>query len=124
MAHTRTDIDALLTRSDLAVERAIIVLFKLQTADEQRSSTTQHHNDKGFSMTDALVGTRFARFLLGMNDNNEVKFPPKSLKDPIADRIFKRYGKRHGSVLGRARAIALKHSRQLVDVANGDLEVN
>ena len=116
--YSRDQIDAILLRNDAAVERAIVVLFQRQTSDEQSSADTRHHNDRGFSCTDARAGTRFARFLLGMDDQNRVRFPKKSLKHPIAGRIFRRYCKNGESVLGRARRIALKHSRQLAEEAN------
>jgi hypothetical protein len=102
--YTRTQIDSILLRSDAAVERAIIVLFERQTADEQRQADTNVHNNRGFASCDARAGTRFARFLLGM--------------DPIASRIFRRYCKNGESVIGRARRIAIKHSRQLAEEAN------
>jgi hypothetical protein len=39
-------------------------------------------------------------------------------------RIFGRYvTEADGDVMGRARRIALKHSRQLMELANGDLKV-
>jgi hypothetical protein len=116
--YTRNDIDALLTRSDAAVERAIIVLFARQTSDEQSRASTNHQNNRGFASCDARAGTRFARFLQGMDDRNRVRYPKKALGHPIASRIFGRYCKDGESVIGRARRIALKHSRQLVEEAN------
>jgi len=122
MAFTRNDIDAILRSNDLAVERGIIRLFELQTADEQRSADTNHLNTVGFCMTDARVGTRFARWLQGMDDNNVVRFAPKSLNHPNAAKVFRRYLKASsgGTVIGRARDICLRHSRQLTALANGE----
>jgi hypothetical protein len=114
----RTQIDNLLRTNDRAVERAMIVLFERQTEDEQSSANTQHDNSRGFSCTDARAGTRFARFLQGMDDRNRVRFPKKSLTHPIARRIFRRHCKNGESVIARARRIALTHSRQLVEEAN------
>jgi len=119
---TRDEINALLRKDDRAVEAAICRLFALQTADEQRETTTKYHNTVGFSSADAFPGTRFARWLQGMNDKNERCFAPKSLSHPRAAKVFRRYT-RNGSVMVRARQIALKHSRQLVDLANGDLVI-
>ena len=118
MVYTRKDIDSLLRSSDKAVERGIIRLFQLQTDGEQRVAGTQLKNDVGFCCTDARSGTRFARFLLGMDDNNVIRFPKKSLTHPIARRIFSRYCKNGETPMGRARRITLKHSRQLTDLAN------
>jgi hypothetical protein len=115
---TRTQIDNLLNTSDRAVERAMIVLFERQTEDEKSSADTRHDNSRGFNCTDARAGTRFARFLQGMDDSNRVRFPKKSLGHPIARRIFRRHCKNGESPMGRARRIALTHSRQLVEEAN------
>jgi len=116
--YTREDIDLLLMKSDAAVERAIIVLFHRQTDDEQRQANTNCNNNRGFASCDARAGTRFARFLLGMNDRNQVRYPKKRLTHPISTRIFNRYTQGAERPIDRARRIALKHSRQLVEEAN------
>lgn len=123
MTYTRNQIDAILLASDEAVMKAIVRLFELQTQDEQEIADTRYDNDKGFSCTDAKAGTRFARWLLGMNDQNEVVYKPKSLKDRGASRIFGRYCKRGEQPIDRARRIALKHSRQITALANGEITV-
>ena len=116
--YTREQIDQILRNNDSAVEQAIVKLFQLQTATEQRSAGTHCQNDIGFNAADAKAGTRFARWLLGMNDRNVVKYPRKSLNHPRAGRIFGRYCQNGGTVMDRARKIALKHSAQLVRIAN------
>lgn len=122
--YTRDQIDSMLQVSDRAVERGIIALFKLQTQDEQRRADTVHHNDVGFNSCNARAGTRFARWLLGLDDRNVQKHEPKSLNHDLAGRVFRRYVGSHGSVIARARAITLKHSRQLTAIANGKLSVD
>ena len=119
MTWTRNDIDALLRRSDKAVERAMVTLYELQRADEQRSTSTHLDNTVGFSAFDARAGSRFARWVLGYNDKDQAVYEPKSLTADGASRIFWRYCKNGEQVIDRARRIALKHSRQLTDVANG-----
>lgn len=116
--YTRAQVDQMLRDNDAAVEQAIIKLFQLQTAGEQMSAGTHCHNDVGFNAADARAGTRFARWLLGMNDRNVVKYPRKSLNHYKANRIFARYCQNGGTVMDRARKIALKHSAQLVRIAN------
>ena len=116
--YTRDQINKILITNDAAVERAIIVLFNRQTADEQNTANTRHHNAIGFAACDAKAGTRFARFLLGMNDRNQVRYRKKNLSHPTAQRIFSRYCRQGESPIDRARRIALKHSRQLVNEAN------
>ena len=116
---TREEIDHLLIENDIAVMRAIVRLFELQTVDESRTGQTKHENSVGFTAADAKAGTRMARWLLGMNDRNEVRYPPKDLRHPLCQRVLGRYAQGK-TVIHRARKIALKHSRQLVDIANRD----
>ena len=115
---TRNDIDNLLRSNDKAVERAIVRLFELQNADEQRHGTTNVQNGRGFCSSDARAGTRFARWIQGMDNKNVVRYAPKSLNNPKARNIFYRYCEPNGTVMDRARKIALKHSKQLVEIAN------
>ena len=122
MPYTRQDIDAMLENSDRAVERAIIRLFTMQNEDEQQWATTNAQNDRGFGAADARVGTRFARWLQGMDNKNVVRYEKKSLNHPRAGRIFGRYCQNGGTVMDRARKIALKHSRQLMEYANTQAE--
>lgn len=114
---TRQEIDSLLRKSDVAVMRGIVRLFELQTADEQRVAHTKKKNCVGFSAADAKAGTRMARWLIGLNDKNEYRYPPKDLRHPVCQRVLGRYAQ-GGTVMDRARKIALKHSMQLVDIAN------
>ena len=116
---TREEIDQLLIENDIAVMRAIVRLFELQTVDESRTGQTKHENSVGFTAADAKAGTRMARWLLGMNDRNEVRYPPKDLRHPLCQRVLGRYAQGK-TVMHRARKIALEHSRQLVDIANRD----
>ena len=116
---TREEIDQLLIENDIAVMRGIVRLFELQTADESRTGQTRHENSVGFSAADAKAGTRMARWLLGMNDRNEVRYPPKDLRHPKCQRVLGRYAQGN-TVLDRARKIVLKHSQQLVNIANNN----
>ena len=119
---TREEINHMLEESDNAVERAIIRLFTMQNEDEQRYATTNAQNGRGFGAADAKAGTRFARWLQGMDNKNVKCYQPKSLSNYKAERIFGRYCKDGESVLDRARRIALKHSQQLVDYANAECD--
>ena len=123
--YDREQIDELLRTSDKAVERAIIRLFELQTADEQRCAQANHNNGVGFNKADSPAGTAFARYLLGFNWRNQRAYEPKSLNHPHALQIAQRGGRKgwdrycHGErPIDRARRIALKHSAQLVGLAN------
>ena len=115
---TRDEINELLVNNDVAVMRGIVRLFELQTEDESRIGVAKHKNKRGFGASDAKAGTRMARWLLGMNDRNEVRYPPKDLRHPLCQKVLGRYA--HGDkVIDRARKIVLKHSAQLVEIANG-----
>ena len=90
---TRDAIDSLLVTNPRAVERAMVVLYDLQTRDEKAVGHTQHHNGVGFAANAARKGTYYARWVLSGRGLT-------------------------GHHLERARAIALRHSRQLVERAN------
>ncbi len=83
---------ALLHSNPKAVERAMVVLWDRQTADEKAAETTRHHNQRGFSGSTDKRGSYFAKWVLSG---------------------------RHltGIHLVRARTIAIKHRRQLVEEA-------
>jgi len=97
MAYTREDIDRILNSNPRAVGRAMIVLFQRQTADEQRRSSTRHQNGRGFNAYSARSGSYYARWV----------------------KSGRRLTGRH---LAKARSIALRHSRQLVEEANEKLQ--
>lgn len=91
-APTKEQIRELLLSNDRIVERAIIVLFKRQTTSEQRTETTREVNNRGFSSSDAHIGTYMAKWILS--------------------------GKRlSGKYLDRARTMSLKYVRQLHEEA-------
>lgn len=56
LKYTRESITQLLRDNDHAVVRALIVLFKRQTSEEQRSNTTRVWNERGFTGADAHYG--------------------------------------------------------------------
>jgi hypothetical protein len=91
---TRTEIEAMINGNDRAVERAMVAIWERQTADEQETQGTRHHNGRGFAAWSARSGTYFAEWV--------------------------RSGRRlTGKHLVKARKIALHHAGQLTDFANG-----
>jgi hypothetical protein len=62
MTITADAIVNLLATNDRAVGRALIVLRNRQTADEQVSESTKHHNNRGFRPCHARMGTSMANF--------------------------------------------------------------
>lgn len=116
---TRDEINQILINNDIAVMRGIVHLFEMQTEDESQVGFTKHKNNRGFSAADAKAGTRMARWLLGMNDRNQVLYQPKDLRHPLCQKVLGRYVQgRQEKVIDRARKIVLKHSAQLVEIAN------
>jgi len=90
---TRTEIEALINSNDRAVERAMVAIWERQTADEQETQDTRHHNGRGFAAWSARSGTYFSEWV--------------------------RSGRRlTGKHLAKARKIALHHAGQLTDFAN------
>jgi hypothetical protein len=83
----------LLKRNDRAVERAILAIWNRQTADEKEQKITKHKNDVGFTTYEATYGDYLARWI--------------------------KAGKRvTGFHLIKARGMALRYSRQLLEIAN------
>ena len=59
---TREGITELLRTNDKAVARALVVLHKRQTVDEQISEDTRHRNGRGFRPSHARMGSSMAKF--------------------------------------------------------------
>lgn len=82
------EIATLLSRSDKAVETAIVRIYDRQTRDEKSANETVHHNGIGFQACDAKRGGYWARLIL-------------SGRHLFADRMPK------------ARSMTIKYRRQL-----------
>lgn len=90
---TRAEIENLINNNDVAVGRAIVALYERQTADEQASETTNHHNNIGFCGWAAKNGSYYARWVMS----------GRTLT---------------GKHLVKARKIALHHAGQVTEIAN------
>lgn len=62
--HTRDSIRALLQSNDRAVQRAIVAIYRRQTATEQNAQETLEDNGIGFNAADARILTGYAQMLL------------------------------------------------------------
>ena len=114
-SHTKAQIEALL-QNPIYVDAAIKLLGQNQTQDELRFKTTRHHNDIGFSAAYGRVGTRFFEFVTGISTKTGTqKWQPKSLTNPVADRVFAKYVRNRGvaHAVDYARDIAALHWKQL-----------
>lgn len=96
MAYTKADIKTLLDTRNDAVERGIVRIYGLQTAEEQITEATIEHNGVGFSGADSRLGSYYAKWVMGGNHLS-------------------------GKHLERARKMAKKYSGQLVRIANHEL---
>ena len=64
MAITQEQIINLLKNNDLAICRALVVLYNNQTSDEQSAETVHYLNNKGFRPCHAYMGTSMAKQFL------------------------------------------------------------
>lgn len=87
-----TKILRLIRSNPEAVGRAMVAIYRRQTADEQRTSTTVHSNGRGFSAADAVKGTYYAKWVLSGRQLT-------------------------GQYLAHAQEMARKYLRQLVEVS-------
>jgi len=61
---SETQIVELLKTNNYAIERALIVLYERQTADEQSSEATHNKNGAGFTAFDAAIFSSFAKQII------------------------------------------------------------
>lgn len=92
-SYTIEDIRKLLDSSSTAVERAVLAIWKRQTADEKVSQDTRWKNGVGFSGAHASLGTYWANWI---NSGKHLD----------------------GKHLECARTIMKKYAGQLCDIAN------
>lgn len=64
MELNKESIVALLERNDKAVGRALLVLYRNQTFDEQSNQDVKYQNGKGFRPAHARMGTSMATFFM------------------------------------------------------------
>jgi hypothetical protein len=82
--YTAQALQALLDRSNPAVERALVVLYNRQTLGEQATMETRELNGRGFSGAHAEFGSSLAKWILGGQH-----LTPRQLV--FARKIVKRY---------------------------------
>lgn len=96
MSWTRRQIVNLIEKDDRAVNNGILQLYSFQTDDEKSENRTKHLNNMGFNCADAKYGTYLARWI--------------------------KSGRRlSGKHLQEARALCIKYSRQLTEIANNNI---
>jgi hypothetical protein len=90
-------------KANFAVERAVLVLYQRQTADEQVTSSTSHENGIGFNGTDAFILSSFA--------------------EQIQDSTYPKGRRLSPKQMGVARRKVQKYTRQLIEVATNRTEL-
>lgn len=73
------------------MERGVIVLYKRQTEDEQKSGQTQVYNNRGFNSSDSRYMTWVAKWLLQDSGNH--------LNQKHQDKVAKSLPKYWGQIL-------------------------
>lgn len=77
---TKDQIVEMLQTNDRAVTRAVVAIYKRQTADEQRSETTRVSNNIGFNHADAPYLSWCAKYAINRRSNLSGKHLEKSRK--------------------------------------------
>jgi hypothetical protein len=95
---TKESMQALLSRSDAAVERAIVVLFGRQTSDEKVTWEAKHHNARGYDAFRAPTLSKYATWIEGG-------------KRPYGQNLMSSLHK------AKARRFIVRYWRQLIEVA-------
>ena len=99
-------IHLLLDTNPLAVERAVLAIYRRQTASEQATDSTHESNGIGFNAYDARSAGYWASWISGMKNGMRVG-PARHLT---------------GRHLEQARKMMHKYVRQLADIASENLE--
>src|SRR5688572_13303647 len=79
MAWDRDSINALLDRSDVAVERALLRLYERQTDAEQSAERTVVHNSVGFTALDGAIFSSFAQQILSSRRPEGYRLSPRQI---------------------------------------------
>jgi len=95
MTWTKEKIVEMLNTNDKAVSRAVVAIYKRQTASERVSGTTQIQNNIGFNHADARYLTYCAEYVI--KNNRQLS----------------------GKHLEKCRKRIAKYWKQLIDIANG-----
>ena len=91
IAQVKNWVQALLDKNDLAVCRALTVIFERQTSFEQSAETTHEKNDVGFSGVDAEICSSFAKQYMSRGS-----LSPKQMV--IARKKMKKYWKQLAAI--------------------------
>jgi hypothetical protein len=97
---TKEEITENLKTNDTWVFRGVVAIYERQTADEQASEETKHHNGVGFNGVDGRIMSSFAKQIINWN--------PDKFRSPLSPKQTQ-----------LARKKIMKYSGQLAKIANG-----
>ncbi len=106
--YTKAQIQDLIETDDRAVARALIAIYRRQTADVQAVGLTSEHNSRGFTAFDAEFMTEVAK-----------RAVRRSIESPNDPELRARGWLTPGE-LPAVRAKVLKYWRQLIEVAEAN----
>lgn len=107
-AYTQAQIQDLIEADDRAVARALIAIYRRQTADEQAVGQTSEHNSRGFGSFDAEFLTNVAKRVVR-----------RSVESPD-DAELRARGWLTPAELPAVRAKIRKYWKQLIEVAEAN----
>jgi|TARA_R110000822_G_scaffold28380_2_gene84342 hypothetical protein len=125
MTHNKSDIQSLLNKYPLLIDKAIQIIGDNQTADELGSKYTKHNNGVGFTASYGTIGTVLYQFVTGRDckkQGHPIRWKPKSLVTDadVLDRtrdmlMFKNRNPHYAKSTPReiAKMIVVLHWRQL-----------
>ncbi len=105
--YTVDQITNLLATSNFAVERALIVLYERQTADEQSAEVTSNKNGVGFTAFDAPIFSSFAKQII----DGRISYVKGSRLTEKQFNVCRKLNKNGKMKIG-------KYARQLCEIAN------
>lgn len=104
--------------NDRALERALVLVFAGQTADERDRGATKHSNGLGFNYHDASTGTYMARWIVGARPNDT----DDQIRILVRNYIIHQSGgpgfrTLTGRFVGQARRMMIKYAGQVARVS-------
>ena len=113
--HTIQSITQLLETNDKAVDRAITRIY-----DNLDFLYPRYRNTLSWPQTNRIKN--FSWFVRGQDSKGNVRWEPKSLAHPIADRQLRKFLRKDKTCIEEARIISLMFVDYLTDIANNKFE--
>jgi hypothetical protein len=109
---------ASLSNNDRAVEKAMVLLYACQTADEKATKTTRVTNGMGFTSSDARKGSYYARWVIGCRREDDEAQTAAKMRDYLTHGFREGINRRlSGNFLQDARHRSMKYAGQLLRIS-------